>query len=666
MKKRVFSLFLAVCLVFTLPLSCSALTVGEYFEDSLERKLEFLEFWEEKNFETAERIWETVYDGLPWNEGFSAYWDLFKNNNPFSEADSYGDTSSSFSSANFVPSPTESLVFYSNNINTATQDDLMYIYSCILGVYDCSSNFACYGDYSSLESPYHFVVLPSYTSACKLSIIYGNYLYLYGPYSGSVFRFRFSPVESGDFDIDGVHYRQKWRVDRNINRSCSLASGDDLHLDTIPSSTHYYFGTIPMYFDNYCYDPVDLPKNSWAHDFVLHADGGRWATTNDKYILDLFVYYTGDDPDSVAGHYSSSGGLIYIDDSSNTRYMPFTDYIFFDSPGAGKIPTMSYPGSVFHMHLDDIKDYLTRKQIGFGNWYAFVRVCDENTNCVYYAQQQLNFDDVDSGMFSGLTDYPDWEDYKPDYDDDDSVPPTIVNNYNDYTQFQNPPSSFDFDTYAQWIYTNVGIINDNIGTLNDNLITFFDSFEDFISDFYDFFTRKFAMIADHIDDSVDALARYIKDLNVVATFNGNVIVDNFKTELENLFVPDKENLSDILNVIAPWFNQVTNAFEALISPTPSNVRALAASAHDDPPDLDSCVLTLSLPTYDGSDSLLTWVSYDVDLAEYKNDSIYEMLVYILDAAGFFTCVRVGFQILGISIGSQLDEPEPEHKKIGFR
>lgn len=663
MKKRFIALLLTACFILSFPLSCSALTVDGLFERDTSNLFELFVNMEE-------HIISVLKDYYDKSISIQEYFGIIKSLDPeqFENDSLFPSGSSSSGSANFVPSPTESLVFYSNNINTATQDDLMYIYSCILGVYACSPYFACYGDYSRLESPYQFVCLPSYSSDCKLTILYGNYLYLYGPYSGAVYRFRFSPIESGDFEIGGIHYRQKWRVERNINRTCDISSGQNVLLDTIPSSSRYFFGTIPLYYDSsHFYEPVELPENSWGHDFVLHADGGRWATTNDKYILDLFVYYTGDDPDSVPGNYTASGGLVYSDDSANARYLPFDEYIFFDSPGAGKVPKMTNPGSVFHMHLDDIKDTLARKRVGFGNWYAFVCVLDAEGKTAYYAQQQLNFADVDSGMFSGTTEFPDWDDYKPDYDDDNTTTPTIINNYNDYTQFQTPPSDFDFDTYAEWIYTNVGIINDNIGILNDNIISFFESFEDFISDFYPFFTRKFAMIADHIDDSVDALARYIKDINVVSTYNGNVVVDNMKNELENLFVPDKEYLTDILNVIAPWFGQVTDSFNALISPTPSNVRAAALSVSGSAPaDLDSCVFTISLPTYDGSDSLMSWKSFDIDLADYKNDSVYEIVVYLLDAGGFFACIRIGFQILGISIGSSLEEPEPEHKKIGFR
>ena len=653
MKKRLLALILTVCFVFALPLSCSALTLGDLYEQNNERLYEFLDHFEQRSFDIIKKKFDHAFDTIEdWSDWIDDYGDgfhkidegQFDNLSPFSPGSSSG-------SANFVPSPTESLVFYSNSEKTASQDDLMYIYSCILGVYDCSSNFACYGDYfSTLESPYNFVVLPSYTSDCKLSIIYGNYLFLYGPYSGSVFRFRFAPVESGDFEIDGVHFRQKWRVDRNINRSCSLASGDDLHLDTIPSSSRYFFGTIPMYLDNDCYDPIDLPKNSWAHDFVLHSDGGRWATTDDKYILDLFVYYTGDDPDSVPGNYVSSGGLVYVDESTNSRYLPFSDYIFFDSPGKGKITTMSSPGSVFHMHLDDIKDTLARKQVGFGNWYAFVQVSDLDSKTVYYAQQQLNFDDVDSGMFSGSADYPDWDDYKPTFDDDDTVPPTIVNNYNDYTTLQSPPSSFDFDAYAQWMYTNIGILNDNIGVLNDNIIKFFDAFEDFIDDFYSFFTRKFNMIADHIDDSVDALARYIKDINVTSTYNGNVVVDNMKGELESMFVPDHEDVNVILDVFCPWFGQISDVFDVFADPTPENLATVAGSSGGSSvSDLDSAVFSFPLPAPGDSGSLISWSSYSLDLSTFYNDDLYTALVYIFDAAGFFTCIRLGFSIFGLSI-----------------
>ena len=86
------------------------------------------------------------------------------------------------------------------------------------------------------------------------------------------------------------------------------------------------------------------------------------------------------------------------------------------------------------------------------------------------------------------------------------------------------------------------------------------------------------------------------------------------------------------------------------------------------PELDDCVFSFSLPdviSENGSFSL-GWKSYNVDLDDYKDNDLYTVLVYVLDAAGFFTCVRIAFSIFGLSIGeSTIVEPEPEHKKIGF-
>lgn len=651
--RRLCACFLAFILALVYPLSCSALGFSDYLEDSYSNLIDYLTALEEQATETIKITYDYTFGDnsfIPWSDWIDGFHKIDNSDwgVPTDPSLGIGSSSGSGSSGgcNLIHVPYGGSDYYfcehSPDLNCAiTLSTILYPNSAgkiIVALPDFPTYIIINFSKSPESDNSHVFSQTSY---------YGTLdLFLNGSYNGDV---SFTVVDVCSYKDRGFtqdpfpQYRNYYthRID-DWTSSIGYADFYKLIRNFSGSSDRFLAYTDFPIYDRSTNALVNegQPTLDFDSAYMIHP-ASKWSGSTDKYIVDAKLWYTGDPSSFDPDDYTASAGLVYTDSSSGSNFLP-SDYVFFDRLGSGKVDSLDAPACVFHFHLDQIKDWIIKKRLSPGNFYIFIGCFNKNNDAVYYKQYQLDLSMVDDSLFSGVTNYPDWDDYKPDTEDESVTPTITINNYNDYDTFDTPPSTFDFAAYAEWMYTNLSVLNDNIGTLNDNLVSFFDAFQDFIDDFYPFFTKKFNYLVDSIDDNCEALAKYIKDINVTSTFNGNVIVANLSDELKKLFLPDKTSISLFFHLACPWYNQIMGIF--------SYCQMHCA--------YEQSTITFSLPYYyyggaAPSDRLLTH-DYTFDFSFLQNQDLYNTFVAILHAATVLTCFRVGMSILGISMHRDVD------------
>ena len=686
MKKRFISFLLAFCILVSYPLQCSALGLSDYFE-SYDNLIDYLTYLEETALETVKITYDYTFGDnsfIPWSDWIDGFHKIDNSDwgVPTDPSLGIGSSSGSGSSGgcNLIYIPYDYDYYFcehSPDLSCAlTLSSMLYPNSSgkiIVALPDFSDYIIINFSKSPDSDNCHVLSSTSYYGVLDL--------FLNGSYNGDV---SFTVVDCCSYKDRGFtknpfpQYSNYFthRIKADWTTSIGYADFYKLIRNFSGSSDRYLAYTDFPIYDRYTNDLVNEGQPSLDFDsaYMIHP-ASKWSGSTDKYIVDAKLWFTGDPSSFDPDDYTASAGLVYTDSSSGSNYLP-SDYVFFDRLGSGKVDSMDAPACVFHFHLDQIKDWIIKKRLSPGNFYIFIGCFNKNNDAVYYKQYQLDLSMVDDSMFSGLTDFPDWDDYSPDDVDNSQTPTITINNYNDYETFETAPSTFDFAAYAEWMYTNLSIMNDNIGTLNDNLVLFFHAFEDFTSDFYTYFNSKFSHLFSLMGDLSDSFADYLKDTCKTIVFNLNVIADNMISSFKNLFQPDDTDISFILMHFLPWYNDLTVAFGQLLgnsssSNGPQLSPANGAQLNSSDPVQEGFSIYLPVGFDDNlfnqtMGECVIWKEKYFPIETFYNEDVYNMLTYIIYAAGFFTCVRLGFSIFGIGFGSaissQIDDDEKSKKR----
>ena len=214
-----------------------------------------------------------------------------------------------------------------------------------------------------------------------------------------------------------------------------------------------------------------------------------------------------------------------------------------------------------------------------------------------------------------------------------------VSRYNFYFQSNNSyqtinnftvDSNSTFNDYFTYFVNASQTINNNINIATQNFIDFGEAFADFINDsFNDIITYigdTITVVNSDVISNIDAIGEYIGDLVSTINFNAQLIIDNLKKYFDTKFIPDSEYIEFLLSDCIGWYSQI----QSLLSEK----------------DFSADSFTLYLAPFD-----YTFVFDDVELAGYIKGFCNVMCL----AFTAIQCVRIGFQIFGISIGGDSND-----------
>lgn len=372
-------------------------------------------------------------------------------------------------------------------------------------------------------------------------------------------------------------------------------------------------------------DYGNITHGTTSDNFPLYSDFDSQALTftgTFSTVDDLVCTVESSRPLSHDGTFSIMTGILFDDGTYITYAGSFVNAI---STSSGQRWSWSYD-------LDDFAYYVYRKRCGLDNYYAFISVTQDSDTC-YFVTMPLEINKP-GGIFDDVEDPPNWEDYRPEPTPAPEFP-TITFDFHPNVSYQaianySVDANATFNDYFTYFVDASTTINNNINIATENIIEFGEAFSDFINDsFNDVITYigdTITVVNSDIISNIDAIGEFIGDLVSSINFNAQLIIDNLKKYFDTKFIPDSEYIEFLLSDCIGWYSQI---------------QGLLAEK-----DFSADSFTLYLAPFD-----YTFVFDDAELAGYIKSFCNVMCL----AFTAIQCVRIGFQIFGISIGGDSND-----------
>ena len=384
----------------------------------------------------------------------------------------------------------------------------------------------------------------------------------------------------------------------------------------------------------YCYatDMVDAPLIFTSQISVTDQHLIIMLDSNKIVDHDLFAF----------------GGILYDDGSD--RY-DGTDRGFINSDFVAARSLQGGQHWEWSFDLDSFSEWAYRKRIfSLPNFYGFVDVHEGGLNnhfirVLYSDQQALNLSDP-TGIFEDVQPMPDYDDYKPTPSPFPTFP-TPTFNYSPNTNY----TTYNYDTvnnydstqnFNEWLGDTITTINNNLSggldSIDNNLRIIGDNINDFSTSVKNYIEGGGAAVSEYIGNLIikfnndflgwtDSFGSYLGDVLGTINFNTQLIADNILNFIKVQFVPDDDYLNLLLMECCPWYYQVKDVLNEVIS---------------DSSAVDHLSINFSIPSLDYEGSA---VFEDDELASLIRNTFQVILV----AGTVIGCVRLGFQIFGINI-----------------